>query len=127
VANECGAYIGGAGSGLTGGVAQCMNRTTGQSVIAPLDAALAYNCEAAGLLSTHGDSVQLKVTGAAGINTVQGTASGTSSQVARCQNTTTGQSVNIPLGGRDSWNCAQAGLTIAPGNNIVETLIGTAD
>jgi len=127
VANECGAYIGGAGSGLTGGVAQCVNRTTGQSVIAPLDAALAYNCEAAGLLSTHGDSVQLKVTGAAGINTVQGTASGTSSQVARCQNTTTGQSVNIPLGGRDSWNCAQAGLTIAPGNNIVETLIGTAD
>ena len=54
-------------------------------------------------------------------------AAGTHSVVVRCQNVTTGQSVNLPLSGRDSWNCATAGLTISPGDSIVELLIGSAD
>jgi len=127
VADECGASIGGAGSGLNSGNATCVNRTTGQSVSTPLDAALAYNCEEAGLLSTHGDKVQLRVSGTAKVTSVQGTSTGTRSLLVRCQNVTTGQSVNIPLGGRDTWNCSAAGLTISPGDSIMELLIGTAD
>jgi subtilisin family serine protease len=127
VADECGASIGGAGSGLNNGVATCLNRTTGQTVATALDAALAYNCEQAGLLSTHGDSLLIQVAGPAKVGTVQGTSTGVRSLLARCRNTTTGQQVNIPLGGRDAWNCSSAGLGISPGDSIVEVLMGTAD
>src|SRR6185295_14263261 len=54
-ANECVASVGGGINGLTSGVAQCVNRSTGQRVAAPLDAALAFNCEASGLSSASGD------------------------------------------------------------------------
>jgi serine protease AprX len=124
---ECGAYVGGAAEGLTGGTATCINRRTGQRVNAALDPALAWNCEAAGLLTAHGDPLVVRVSGAARVAQLSGTSTGVGSQLVRCQNVTTGQSVNVPLGGRDGWSCTGAGLAVSPGNNIVELLLGTAD
>jgi subtilase family serine protease len=127
-AAECGASIGGGINGLsTGGSAQCVNRTTGQSVPATLDAALAFNCEAAGLVAATGNNVMLRVNGNAAVPLVTGTATGIASQLVRCQNVTTGQSVNIPVGGRDAWSCTGAGVTINPGDSILQIVIGTAD
>jgi hypothetical protein len=127
VAGECGAYIGAAGSGLTGGTAKCTNRTTGQNVNAPVDAALSFNCEAAGLLTAAGDNVTLRLNGAAQVDTVQGVTTGMRSMTAKCNNVTTGQSVSVQLRGRDSWNCKAAGLAISPGDSIQQVLTGTAD
>jgi len=127
VANECGASVGGGINGLTNGVAQCVNQRTGQRVAAPLDAALAFNCEAAGLNTAAGDNLQLRVNGNARVELITGTATGVGVQRVRCQNTTTGQSVTTALGGRLGWNCTAAGLIVNPGDNVIQTIIGAAE
>jgi len=127
VANECGASVGGGINGLTNGVAQCVNQRTGQRVAAPLDAALAFNCEAAGLNTAAGDNLQLRVNGAARVELITGTATGVGVQRVRCQNTTTGQSITTALGGRLGWNCTAAGLIVNPGDNVIQTIIGAAE
>ena len=126
-AGECGAYIGAAASGLTNGTARCVNRTTGQSVNPPVDAALSFNCEDAGLSTSPGDDIMLRLTGPAGVPLVQGSITGLNSRTARCDNLTTGQSVTAQLGGRDRWDCRSAGLTISPGDSIQQVLRGLAD
>jgi subtilisin family serine protease len=125
--NECVASVGGGINGLTSGVAQCVNRSTGQRVAAPLDAALAFNCEAAGLNSASGDDLQLRVNGNARVDLITGTATGIGVQRIKCQNVTTGQTVTTSLGGHVGWNCTASGLIVSPGDNVVQTIIGTAD
>jgi hypothetical protein len=127
VAGECGAFIGAAASGVTAGTAKCTNRTTGQNVTAPVDAATSFNCEAAGLLTSAGDAVTLRLNAAAQVDLVQGTTTGMRSLTAQCKNLTTGQSKSVQLHGRDNWNCKAAGLAISPGDTIQQILSGTAD
>jgi subtilisin family serine protease len=127
VAGECGAYLGATVSGLATGPATCANRRTGQRVPGQVDAAGSWNCQAAGLVTSPGDGVTLTLNGQAKVDLVQGTTTGMTTQIVRCQNLTTAQSLQIPLSGRDSWDCKAAGLVISQNDRIQQTIIGTAD
>jgi hypothetical protein len=80
VATECRAALGAAASGLASGTARCVNSTTGQSVNAPVDAALSFNCEAAGLLTSPGDQILLQLSGPAQADFVEGAITGLASR-----------------------------------------------
>jgi hypothetical protein len=51
---------------------------------------------------------------------------GLNTRLGRCQNLTTGQSVNLQLQGADSWNCEAEGLVVNPGDQITQRVLGTA-
>jgi len=124
VATECRAALGAAASGLASGTARCVNSTTGQSVNAPVDAALSFNCEAAGLLTSPGDQILLQLSGPAQADLVEGAITGLASRVMRCVNQTTHRDMTQQLAGRDSWRCA---VPMSPGDIILHALKGTAD
>ncbi len=58
---------------------------------------------------------------------VGGTLTGTAGRRVRCVNLTTGQSVEIALGGGLSWNCEAAGLVVSPGDRVREIVSGEVD
>lgn len=126
---DCGAPVGGAAGGLSLGsnIAICIPPTgPGDRAIAPLDNALAFDCEAGGLSVNSGDRVIMVVRGNASGSDLQGTLTGLDGLVARCVNQTTGQSVVAPLGGANAWNCSAAGLAASSGDSVQQILIGTA-
>jgi hypothetical protein len=123
----CGAPVGGGAGGLTNGIAICLNRTTSTNTFGPLDNALAWDCEAAGLNAAPGDQIVMRVRGAASGDTLAGTITGMTGQFANCRNVTTGQSINVPLAGGKAWDCSAAGLAASPGQLVFQTLLGTAD
>ena len=79
-----------------------MNSTTGQSVNAPVDAALSFNCEEAGLLTSPGDEILLQLSGPAQADFVEGAITGLASRVMRCVNQTTHRELTQALAGPDS-------------------------
>ncbi|MEM9383470.1 MAG: S8 family serine peptidase [Pseudomonadota bacterium] len=127
---DCVAPIGGGGAGLNLGsaLAICIPPSGAAGrVIAEVDQALAFNCEAAGLDVSSGERVIMVLRGAASGTALQGTLTGVDGQVAICRNQTSGQSVNVPLGGADAWDCSAAGLSAAPGDSVQQILVGTAE
>lgn len=64
---------------------------------------------------------------AGGGQVIGGSVTGVTSSATRCINRTTGQSITIPLAGASTWDCTAAGLTAAPGDQILQINIGTAD
>ena len=58
---------------------------------------------------------------------VGGSLTGARGSRARCLNLTTGQSVEILLGGAVTWDCEAAGLIVAPGDRVRETVTGEVD
>jgi subtilisin family serine protease len=125
--SECKAEIGGGTGGLQSAMAACTNRNTGQAVGAAVDAALSWSCEDAGLTAQRGNVIIMRVTGPAKVPLIESTSTGVRSLLARCVNTTTGQAVNIPLGGGTSWSCTAAGLTVSPGDTVNQTIISVAN
>ncbi len=57
---------------------------------------------------------------------IGGSATGLSPAHVVCTNLTTGQSVMIPNSPR-LWNCEEAGLLANPGDDILQSVVGTAD
>jgi len=93
-----------------------------------LGGASAWDCEAAGLIASPGDSIITVIGGIANASgSVGGAVTGLSTSGALCRNLTTAQSVPLPLGGVTSWDCEAAGLTVSPGNAIRMLVAGQAN
>jgi len=120
--------IAGSSTGLYTTFAVCLNQTTSQTVPIILGGASAWDCEAAGLIASPGDSIITVIGGFANASgSVGGAVTGLSTSGALCRNLTTAQTVPLPLGGVTSWDCEAAGLTVSPGNAIRMLVAGQAN
>ena len=122
--------VGGAVAGFRPTIVTCRNLTTGQVVQPVLSEATAWNCEAAGLVVTRGDRVQLtfgrgQVDDASAY--IGGVATGIVPDKVNCRNVTTGEIVRTTLDGAASWSCVAAGLTVSTGDHIIMRVSGIAD
>ncbi len=127
---DCIAPIGGAAAGLdlNSPLAICIPPSGAAGrVIASVDQALAFDCESAGLDVASGERVIMVLRGGASGTPLQGTLTGVEGQFASCRNQTSGQTVNVPLGGAKAWDCSGAGLVANPGDSVQQILIGTAE
>ena len=120
--------IGGSTTGTYTTFAVCINQTTSQTVPIILGGANAWDCEAAGLTASPGDSVRTVIGGIAKASgSVGGAVTGLSTTGLLCRNLTTTQSVTLPLGGATSWDCESSGLNVSPGNVIRMIVAGHAN
>jgi serine protease AprX len=125
--DDCVAPVGAGAGGLNdGGIAICLVQGAGDPAVTPLDNALAVDCEAAGLAVNSGDRVIMVLRAAASGSDLKGTLTGVTGLFANCRNQVTGQTVGVPLGGANAWDCTAAGLNAAPGQQVQQVLVGTA-
>jgi hypothetical protein len=125
--DDCVAPVGAGAGGLNdGGIAICLVQGAGDPTVTPLDNALAVDCEAAGLAVNSGDRVIMVLRAAASGSDLKGTLTGVTGLFANCRNQVTGQTVGVPLGGANAWDCTAAGLNAAPGQQVQQVLVGTA-
>jgi hypothetical protein len=61
------------------------------------------------------------------VQMIGGSVTDTRGAVAVCRNNTVPQSVQIPLGGGDSWDCTGAGLSASAGDLVLQIVVGFAD
>jgi len=116
--------IGGSSTGLYTTFAACVNQATSQVVPIILGGANTWDCTAAGLTASPGDSIRTVIGGFVNASAnVGGAVTGISTGGVLCRNLTTGQTVPLPLGGASSWDCQAAGLTVSPGN-IIRMIVG---
>lgn len=108
----------------------CGNGTSGRRISFALEDFSFWDCEAAGLTVEPGDRIRMTVRGTAltpEAAPVGGSVSGMALRRVQCRNETTGQEVDLSTPGATSWDCAEAGLAVAAGDRILQTLAGTAD
>ncbi len=121
------------GATLTGtfvAFAACFNVTTGDLAIAAVNPDNAsWDCEAAGLSSIPGDTIEaIGIGGVLGTDPVGGSLSGVTPLAALCDNLTVPQSVIVPIPpGDTAWDCEAAGLSVSPGDLVRMIGVGTAD
>jgi subtilisin family serine protease len=123
----CGTPVGGAVTSLSTRSASCRNLTNGDSATISLFGALSWDCEAAGLSVSPGDTVLMVIRGKADGGPITGTMSGLTGQTAQCRNADTQQSVSIQLGGGTAWDCSAAGFSAGPNERIQEVVRGTVN
>jgi hypothetical protein len=124
---SCGAAVGGSVANVTTRNAVCRNLTAGGSVSINLAGALDWNCEAAGLTVSPGDTVSMVVRGKATAGSITGAMTGMSGTQVQCRNADTSQTLAIPLGGATSWDCTGAGLLADPNDRVMQSIRGTVD
>jgi hypothetical protein len=104
----------------------CANLNTRQSVSMAADANGGFDCEKAGLVSKHGDRMQITQIGVAssGVPAVQ--VSGLDIGKVVCTNLNSRKSVQFkPAGSTDALDCAKAGLGLEVSQTIQISQIGT--
>jgi hypothetical protein len=113
--------------GLLRSKVTCSNLNSRLSVSAAPDANGSFDCEKAGLLSLHGDRVQLTQTGLSGATALPAVqVSGLAIAKVVCTNLNSRLSVSFaPATATDPLDCAKAGLAIQAGNTVELTQIGT--
>ncbi len=120
--------IGGSVTGLDLGIAVCRNLTTGQTVeVALQPGAVSWDCEAAGLSVDPGQVVLTVSAGLAesGPEPAGGSVTAIDLRKAFCVNRTTSQAVEVPLSAaQTSWDCEAAGLSVDPGQVIMQIAAG---
>jgi len=84
----------------------------------------AWNCEAAGLTVSSGDTIAVRLHGSF-VSNVSGLAAGFVQFGVSCHNKTTGQSANVRHS-HGPWDCGAAGLVAAPGDDIATRIHGIA-
>ncbi len=113
-------------TGLQRGKVVCANLNTRKSVSMAADANGGFDCEKAGLVSTHGDRMQITQIGVAssGVPAVQ--VSGLDIGKVVCTNLNSRKSVQFkPAGSTDTLDCAKAGLGLEVSQTIEIQQIGT--
>ena len=119
--------VAGAASGIATNKAICRNKTSGQKRSIKLGGIGAWNCMARGLVASTNDKILLKLTGSAReAASLDGQVDGLETVRALCRNKTTGRKIKIPLAGRKSWNCEEAGLEVDAGDHLKITVLGKA-
>ncbi|MEM9386681.1 MAG: CRTAC1 family protein [Pseudomonadota bacterium] len=119
--------VGGIAEGLDLTAARCLNRTTGESVVAAVAGDGSWDCEASGLVVGDEDRLIVLLRGIASADTaseLRGGTTGFAARAVQCRNLSTGQTVVAPTDGAAAWDCASAGLTFDPGNQLVMLAFG---
>ncbi|MBT8493416.1 MAG: S8 family serine peptidase, partial [Deltaproteobacteria bacterium] len=105
----------------------CRNRTAGRKTTLRPGGLSTWNCMASGLAALAGDTIQLKLTGAAvDGEAVRGRLEGLEADKLRCLNRTSGASVRAAVDQRRRWSCSAAGLEAAPGDRLKIIITGRA-
>lgn len=113
-------------SGLLRGKVVCSNLTTRQSVSAPASADGSFDCEKAGLVSLHGDRVQVTQIGLVGSQLPAVQIGGLDIAKVVCTNLQSRQSVFFTPGvSSDAIVCSKAGLEVAKDSLLQVTQVGT--
>ncbi len=121
------AVLGGSIAGVSGTRATCRDTTTGESVTIVLGGAMSWDCVAAGLDFSAGDTILQSVRGNALGSAISGSVGGVAGTRAICQNQTTGQRVSVQLGGGTAFDCTGAGFLANDGERVAVTVQGTAE
>ncbi len=112
--------------GLLRSKVTCANLNTRLSVSAAIDANGYFDCEKSGLISVHGDRVQITQVGTATTNLPAVQLSGMDIGKAVCTNLNTRKSVSFaPKVSTDRLDCVQAGLGIEASQTIQFSQVGT--
>ena len=112
--------------GLLRGKVVCANLNTRKSVTAPVNANGGFDCEAAGLLSTHGDRMEITQIGTvnAAVPAVQ--ISGLDIGKVVCTNLNSRRSVSFkPSQSTESLDCRRAGLALDVSQTLQISQVGT--
>jgi hypothetical protein len=112
--------------GLLRGKVTCANLNTRLSVAAPIDANGYFDCEKSGLVSVHGDRVQITQVGVAASALPAVQMSGMDIGKAVCTNLNSRKSVSFaPKVSTDRLDCVKAGLGIEANQTIEFSQVGT--
>lgn len=113
-------------SGLLRGKVVCTNLNTRQSVNTAL-ANNAFDCEQSGLVSLHGDRIELTQVGIASSALPAVQLGGLEVGKVTCTNLSTRRSVSFkPERSTDTLDCAKAGLAVKPEQTVEIVQVGTA-
>lgn len=112
--------------GLLRGKVVCSNLSTRQSVSAQANADGSFDCEKAGLVSLHGERVQVTQVGLVSSAQPAVQIGGLDIAKVTCTNLRSRQSVSFKPGvSTDALDCAKAGLEVGPESTLQLTQVGT--
>jgi hypothetical protein len=92
-----------------------------------IDGQTSWNCRGEGLPIDSGDRVQQHVRGRPTDPSLTGGIEGLGGVRVRCQNFSTGQSLQFLLAGAESFDCRSRGLLFSGGDLLGWTATGSAD
>lgn len=112
---------------LNGASVTCSNNVSRKKVKKELQGSV-FACSADSLQITSGDEILLRIVAEArGSSFVGGTVQGMTIEAVKCRNRTTGQTVQVVLGGATSWDCEAIGLLVEAGDVVQKGVVGPAD